>query len=219
MKLFDINSKPMALLSTIFDLIFLNILFVISCIPVVTIGAAVSALYKVTMEIVTSSGGGITASYFKGLKENIKKSTVMWMLTAVLLVISVLDIRLWLVQTAGELRTICITLSVIIVAVILMCCLWAFPIASKFNNTVKGNLKNSLLFSLRYFPQTILLTAGTIGWYFLLLWFQELWVFIPLIAFSLSAYLKSFYIYKKIKVYAEPDENCEQLEEKIFSDN
>ena len=46
-RLFNIDNPVMQFLSKMFDLIVLNLIFILSCIPIITIGASISALYYV----------------------------------------------------------------------------------------------------------------------------------------------------------------------------
>ena len=52
MDIFKYDSPLMSFLNTVFDLMFLNILCFICCIPIITIGPALAAKYDVAMRIV-----------------------------------------------------------------------------------------------------------------------------------------------------------------------
>ena len=58
------------------DLFFLNVYFTISCIPIITIGAAFTALYTVTNKMVNNEEGPIHQTYIKAFKENFKPETI-----------------------------------------------------------------------------------------------------------------------------------------------
>ena len=53
-RLFNIDNPIMQFISKIFDLVMLNLIFVLSCIPVITVGASLSALYYVSLKILIS---------------------------------------------------------------------------------------------------------------------------------------------------------------------
>ena len=63
------DSKMMSFLSRIFDLIILNILFVLCSLPVITIGSSLTALYSVTLKMVRNEESYIFRSFFKSFKE------------------------------------------------------------------------------------------------------------------------------------------------------
>jgi len=87
-KLFNLDSPVFSFLNKAADLIWLNILTFICCIPVVTIGASMTALNYVVLKMVRNEEGYITRSYFKSFKQNFKQATVIWLI--VLAVIMVL---------------------------------------------------------------------------------------------------------------------------------
>ena len=62
------------------DLLFLNVYFTISCIPIITIGAAFTALYTVTNKMVNNEEGPIHQTYIKAFKENFKPATIIWLI-------------------------------------------------------------------------------------------------------------------------------------------
>ena len=53
MSFFSLDSKFMQALSRIADLILLNLVFLVTCIPIFTIGAASAALYSVAFRLGT----------------------------------------------------------------------------------------------------------------------------------------------------------------------
>ena len=79
MKLFSLDSPVMKSLSFIGDLIILNVLFLVCCIPLVTIGASATALYTISMRMAAKDDRGILKPFFRAFKENIKKATVIWL--------------------------------------------------------------------------------------------------------------------------------------------
>lgn len=70
------DSWVMRILTRIFDLIILNLLFIICSLPVITIGTSLTALYSVTLKIVRNEEGYIVRGFFKAYKENFKQSLI-----------------------------------------------------------------------------------------------------------------------------------------------
>ena len=79
-KLFGYDSKFMRTLSKFSDMLFLNALFLICCIPVVTIGAAQSALYSAMRALQDNYDGEYTCygAFFHGFRTGFFKITVAW---------------------------------------------------------------------------------------------------------------------------------------------
>ena len=68
------------------DLFFLNIYFTVSCIPIITIGAAFTALYSVTNKMVDNREGTITSEYWNAFKSNFKQGTAIWLIDLIIMV-------------------------------------------------------------------------------------------------------------------------------------
>ena len=71
-------------LNKICDMCCLNVLWLVCCIPVFTIGASTTALYTVMLKMVKNEEGYIFRGFFKAFKENFKQSTIMWLILLVL---------------------------------------------------------------------------------------------------------------------------------------
>jgi uncharacterized membrane protein YesL len=74
---------------------YLNLLWLVCSLPIVTIGASTTALYYVTLKIAENEEGDITQQFFRSFKANFKQATVLWLiLLAVGIVLSVVGVRL-----------------------------------------------------------------------------------------------------------------------------
>ena len=80
MKIFVLDSPLMRALTIISDLLWLNVLTVICCIPIVTIGASVTALHYLSLKIVRGEENHLTATFLRVFKENFKQSTLIWLI-------------------------------------------------------------------------------------------------------------------------------------------
>ena len=76
------SSKILAFLMKIGDLFFLNILYILCCIPVVTAGAATSALYHCTVKMVRKEESYLTKDFFSAFRRNFVKATILYLAAA-----------------------------------------------------------------------------------------------------------------------------------------
>lgn len=90
-SIFSYESTPMQILMFLGDLIILNILFLICCLPIFTIGAAQAGLYtglRVLMDKEDDSSA--SGAFFRGFANGFGKVTVAWgIMTLVLTLVSV----------------------------------------------------------------------------------------------------------------------------------
>ena len=79
-KIFHWDSPLMRFMMLITNLICLNVLWLLCCLPVVTAGAATAAMYSVLFLYITKQDDGVLKPYFKAFKENFKSVTPAWIL-------------------------------------------------------------------------------------------------------------------------------------------
>ena len=75
-RFFNMDNKFFVFMGKIADLCMLNLLCIICCIPIVTAGASLTALYYVTMKMVRNEEAYIFRSFFRSFKQNFKQATV-----------------------------------------------------------------------------------------------------------------------------------------------
>ena len=211
-RFFDLDSPVMSFLSKVADLVWLNIIYIICCIPIFTIGTATSALYYVTMKMVADEEGYITKSFFKAFKDNFKQATIVWLGVLLAYFIFFMDFRI-LSTMEGTMGKVIYVIICAVGILFTFMVLYIFPLLAKFENTTKNSLKNAFLISIRHFPYTILLVVGMIAPFVLVYFINILLPLLFLLVFSLIAYYSSF-IYRKIfNYYILKEEEAEETEE------
>ncbi len=93
-KLFNIDSPVMRFLGKVADLMILNLVTLVCCIPIVTIGASLTAMHYVLLKMVRDRECYIVRSFFKSFKANFKQATVIWLIILLVLVIFAADLRI-----------------------------------------------------------------------------------------------------------------------------
>ncbi len=209
-RVFNFEGPVFTFFSRLADLFWLNLLFIVCCIPVITIGAATTALYYVTLKMAKDEEGYITRSYFKSFKENFVQATVIWIGFLVIGIIMIMDLRIVNGGNIAEAFGGATVSNVIMVAVfvmgivILMTGTYVFPILAQFDNTIRNTVKNAFLISIRHLPYTIammIITAVPA----VLIWFFPALFILVLIMFSAIAYFNSK-LFNKIFVLYMPKE-------------
>ena len=75
-RIFNMDNKFFVFMGRVADLIILNLVCLVCCIPIITIGASLTALYYVTLKMVRNEESYIIKSFFKSFRENFKQSTI-----------------------------------------------------------------------------------------------------------------------------------------------
>lgn len=150
-NLFSQDSKLIQGLNRMSDLIILNLLTIICCIPIVTIGAAVTALYDAVWRM-QQDEGRIYSAFFKAFRSNFKRATGLWLLFLPIGAILLFNFHTAFTSDTSLFATIFSLFGLVWWAFAIS---WVFPLQSRFENTFWGTVKNSLLFPMAYFPQTL----------------------------------------------------------------
>ncbi len=192
-KLFDADSGLMRGLSRLTDLVLLNLLFLITSIPIVTIGASASALYSVFFRWHRQEESGYVKAYFHAFARDFKEATVLWLAFVMFMAISIFDIWFFFYQT--EPLSYLGVLFGFLGAMGLFTYSYAIILVSVFANSFAGTLKNALLMAVAYFPRTLVMALINLFPFLLVGLFPSLamqfgW-FLVLFAFSGGAYLNS----------------------------
>ena len=83
-SLFNYDNPVWRFIGKFFDVMILNLLWVVCSIPIVTMGASTTAVYYVTMKLVRDEDGPTIRSFFKSFKENFKQATIIWLILMVI---------------------------------------------------------------------------------------------------------------------------------------
>ena len=164
---------------------YLNILWLICCLPIVTIGASTTALFYVTLKMAEDRDDGLTGMFFRAFRQNFLPATKLWLIllgTGAFLAID--GYIVWHIWSQSIFWTLVAALLIV-------------------ENTTFGILKTALLVGLRYLVCTLLMA----GIYFLMGW-VVVNLFTPafLLGFGCCAMLCSFLLVNIIHaIGGDPD--------------
>ncbi len=208
-KFFDLDSPLMRFLNRMADLLWLNFLTLLLCIPVITAGAAFTALHFTCLKLVRGEEGYITKDYFRSFKTNFIQSTVIWLIVLATGGILALDYKLVFFsgETEGTVSLFHSVLSAgLIVAGILyiLTLMFIFPVQSHFINPIGKTIKNSFLLSMMVLPRTILMLLLQVLPVVIAYFIQPAFLLCILFFFSVPAYFGAK-LYDKTFARFEPE--------------
>ncbi|WP_461218101.1 YesL family protein [Lapidilactobacillus salsurivasis] len=156
--IFSIDGKLFIFLDRFSDLVLLNILFLITSIPIFTIGASLTACYQCSFGLLKGKGGGIIKQFFLAFKQNFHQATPIWI--SMLLTGAFLTFEFNIIgHIQGIMGNVSKVFLITASLLLLIIFIYAFPLISMFKNSRKQTVKNSFLLALGNFPQTILLSG------------------------------------------------------------
>lgn len=167
----------------LWDLIWLNILTLICSIPLVTSGAAVTAMHYVELKILRNEEYGITAAYFRSFKMNLKQGLAiqsMFLVVGYLLATTLL--MTW--RTTEGSPDFLFYVAAVAAAAIFCIWIWAMVLLSRYTNTVAGTLKQAFAVCLVYPVRSILMGALGIIPFIVVLFDIRTLVFVAMLGIS-----------------------------------
>ena len=207
---FNADNKLWSSVNSAVDAVLLNIMWLFTCIPIFTIGAATTAFYYTTHKVIRNQRSGIWKEYWASFKANFKQATKTWLIFLAIFVIFYFDISICTAYLeAGEKIGIMAYFFYGLLAVVLIWFMYVFAYMARFEDDSKTTLKNAAIMAftnLRYSLIVLVLVAGTIYVCKVVLFFS--W-FIPAIAmvFLNVALEKVFRKYMSEEELAEEQQN------------
>lgn len=139
---------------------YLNVLWLIFCLPIVTAGASTTALFYVTLKIAKDEEGNITKSFFRAFCQNFKKATIIWLILLTLGIILALDGYIFYhMHSENALWTLGTAIFFVALAAYAIILMYIFPLLARFENTVKAMFLNSIMLGMRFLLCTVLMAV------------------------------------------------------------
>ena len=187
---FNLESPFWRFVNTLLRFTALNLLFVVTCIPLVTIGPARSALYGTVFAYDDHDDIPLCRQYLQRFIREFKQSIIAFIIHAVLAAIVIYSLAFWLSMTGAMTY---LALIVLIIGAVLLVLSYEFfdPLQSRYTNTVWGFFKLSVGVPMGIPLYAICLLAIDVAFAFLIYYVPFLRVLAIIFGFSWLAYAKS----------------------------
>jgi uncharacterized membrane protein YesL len=206
---FNADNKLWSSVNSAVDAILLNIMWLITCIPIITIGAATTAFYYTTHKVIRNQRSSIWKEYWSSFKGNFKQATKTWLIFLVLFVVFYYDISLCTEYLkAGERMGTMAYFFVVLAAVALVWFMYVFAYMARFEDNIKATLKNGAIMMFAS-PLSSLLVMVILGAALYVCWWLMLFTwFVP----ALAMVLINLVLEKVFRKYMTPEELAEEQE-------
>ena len=155
-ELFNLNSPWVKRFAMLTNLVCLNILWLVCCIPVITAGAATSALYHTVFLYHNKEDDAVLRPFFRAFRTNFKQSTLLFLPLLAALVLVVFD----LVYLASYGKGTAVLFLLILVVLLLMGMLiHLFPLIARFDMNRKALLRTAFSLTALHLPGTLTVIA------------------------------------------------------------
>ena len=196
-ELFNLNSPWVQRFAMLTNLVCLNILWLVCCIPVFTAGAATAALYHTVFLYHNKEDDAVLRPFFRAFRTNFKQSTLLFLPLFAALLLVVFD----LVYLASYGKGTAVLFLLILVILLLMGMLiHLFPLIARFDMNAKALLRTAFSLTALHLPGTLtviaLLALPVILLLFFPDWFLRLGVVWAGVWFSAIAYFFGKFLLK-----------------------
>lgn len=194
------DGKFVKVLNRIADLVGLNLLAILFCIPIITIGASITAVYGCIFRIQEKREGYLTKDFWKLFKECFRSSTIIYLVGVAVVAMLYLDYQIFATDSRLDILQVLVVAGGILVAEIFT---YAFPMESYFENSLKATVKNALLLGISNIPYTLLMLGINVFPFFLIARIPVTFGIWFLIGISGVAWINSFFlkkIFSKVRI-------------------
>ena len=215
MNIFEEGSPFQRFLNKMADLLILNIITVLTCLPIITAGAAFTAMHYVLLKMVRGEEGYILKSFFRSFKREFRQATFLWILYVALAALMASNLVLVL-QGSGR-YPIWLPSSIVVVAVLeLMFMIYTFAMLSRFDNSIYHTLLNAVTLTFSELPRSLEMAVITLVPLAALFRVSILLPVLILFGFSVPGYACAMVydpIFRKIEKQIWEEENSEYPED------
>lgn len=175
---FNSENRFWSAVNSAVDAILLNIMWLFTCIPVFTIGAATTAFYYTTHKVIRNQRSGIWKEYWASFKGNFKQATKIWVLFFAIFFVFYFDISICseYLKTGDSIGTLAY-FFVVLAALALVWFMYVFAYLARFEDNTKTTLKNAAIMAITnpgysLIVLVVLLAALYVCWWLMLFtWF------------------------------------------------
>lgn len=151
-EIFNYDGKFARAIQKVADIIIASVLWIVGCIPLITVGTSTTALYYASIKSVLGEGSTVK-NFFKSYKDNLKQSIVV---EVVLLIVAYIMYLNWNIGfKMMENSTIFKVFFFVVLAWILFVVSYIFPILARFTLTTRHLFVNAFIMSIKNLPKTI----------------------------------------------------------------
>ncbi len=159
-RIFNADNPFWKAMGRIFDITELNLLWVLGCLPIVTIGASTTAFYYAVLNLQLGEEKVAYQDFFRSFRQNFKQGTVLGLIIFPLGLFLAADV--WLARKQGPgIYSFFMVFFAVLFLLWAALALYAFPLLAKFDNTNKQILLLSFSLALKHLPQTVIMLAAT----------------------------------------------------------
>ncbi len=185
---------------TFIHFVILNLVFLVSCVPIVTIGPAIAALYQVTMREARNENGYLVRYYWKCFKEMLIQGSVTFLFLGGIIMAFLFSAAFWL-KADSDIAVGALALCYIGLLLAVITFIYVFPLMARFSNGIWQTIKNGFLIGLSNGKFTFCMVVLHLFEMSLVYLFAPVRVFMVIVGFSFFGYCNAIFFGKFLKKF------------------
>lgn len=210
MKFFSVDSPLYKFMNRLMDIFKLNCMWLLCSLPIVTMGAATTAAYTITLKMVNDEEGYIAGPFWKEFKANLKKGSILGVIAMLACYAVYLDFQLY--HAAKQHNMMFLIVGVIGIYLIFMHMVYAFPLLARYENSIVNTMRNSYSIAAKFLGRTVFLAVLLVVEMAIILWnlttmFAGLLIGPACIILTISGFANTFFsVIERENLMAEQEE-------------
>ena len=210
MKFFSVDSPLYKFMNRLMDVFKLNCMWLLCSLPIVTMGAATTAAYTITLKMVKDEEGYIAGPFWKEFKANLKKGSILGVIGMVASYAVYLDFQLY--HAAKHHNIMFLIIGVVGVYLIFMHMVYAFPLMARYENSIINTMRNSYSIAAKFLGRTAFLAVLLVIEMAIIMWnlttmFAGVLIGPACIIFTINGFANTFFeVIERENLMAEVDE-------------
>lgn len=205
------GQKFFAFATKLAQLMWLNILTIVCSLPIITVGAAFTAMHRVLVDIYRDEDNKITKTYFVSFKKNFWQATKIWLLYLVFYAILLADYWALKALDNNAIRYLNILLPVLVLISSLSLS-WVFVMQSRYTLSTKDTIAFSFTRIIAFPLRTLCMGATLLAPFVLTIYFPRFFILVPLLGISGPGIIGTCFYNKALKIMEDDgeEENSEE---------
>ena len=156
-RFFQADNPVMVTLSRIVDILWVSIIFLVFCIPIITIGDAITSLYYVCSKVIRHGESYVWREFWRSFKTNFKQSTIYWVILVLIYFLLIWNINYLGLNSSTKdgMGGVLAAIYLVVMAVLACLSLNVFPIISRFDNKFSVTIRFGLFCTFRHILHTL----------------------------------------------------------------
>lgn len=153
---FSIDGKFFRFINKFTSLISLNFLFIITSLPIITIGVSFYALYQTNLKLSQNTESYIARTYFFFWEKILKQNILLWLPVTILFIFCLINLYILPFMPETFFRSLTLCIQFLILLLLQGFLIYAFSLPDQYRTTLKHTVKNAVILTFKYLPATFL---------------------------------------------------------------